>query len=46
MDAGQIRRFLMHYQRLTEWILGEMPGRADILMPMDEDHRILDVTFR
>ena len=46
MDAAQIRRFLMFYQRLTEWILEEMPGRADILMPLDEDHRILGVEFR
>jgi D-glycerate 3-kinase len=46
MDADQIRRFLMFYQRLTEWILQEMPGRADILMPLDEDHRILGVEFR
>ncbi|HEY4031753.1 MAG TPA: kinase [Caulobacteraceae bacterium] len=46
MDAAQIRRFLMFYERLTEWILEEMPGRADILMPLDEDHRILGVEFR
>jgi D-glycerate 3-kinase len=46
MDAQQIRRFLMFYQRLTEWILEEMPGRADILMPLDEEHRILGVEFR
>jgi D-glycerate 3-kinase len=46
MDAAQIRRFLMFYQRLTEWILEEMPGRADILMPLDEDHRILGAEFR
>lgn len=46
MDPPQIRRFLMFYQRLTEWILEEMPGRADILMPLDEDHRILGVDFR
>lgn len=46
MDAAQIRRFLMFYQRLTEWILEEMPGRADILMPLDEDHRIQGVEFR
>lgn len=46
MDAGQIRRFLMYYQRLTDWILAEMPGRADILMPMEENHDILNVTFR
>jgi len=46
MDAQQIRRFLMFYQRLTEWILEEMPGRADILMPLDEGHRIGRVEFR
>jgi D-glycerate 3-kinase len=46
MDASQIRRFLMFYQRLTEWILEEMPGRADILMSLDEDHRIAGVEFR
>jgi D-glycerate 3-kinase len=46
MDAAQIRRFLMFYQRLTEWILEEMPGRADIVMPLDEDHRILGAEFR
>ncbi|MGZ3272833.1 MAG: kinase [Caulobacteraceae bacterium] len=46
MDGAQIRRFLMFYQRLTEWILEEMPGRADILMPLDEDHRVFGVEFR
>jgi D-glycerate 3-kinase len=46
MDAAQIGRFLMFYQRLTEWILEEMPGRADILMPLGADHRILGVEFR
>ena len=46
MDEAQIRRFLMFYQRLTEWILEEMPARADILMPMDEDHRITGAQFR
>ena len=45
MGPDEIRRFLMFYQRLTQWILSEMPGRADILMPMDEDHRILGVDF-
>ena len=46
MGPDEIRRFLMFYQRLTEHILAEMPGRADILMPMDEEHRILGVEFR
>jgi D-glycerate 3-kinase len=46
MGPQEIRRFLMFYQRLTEWILQEMPGRADILIPLDEEHRLLGVEIR
>ena len=46
MSPEEIRVFLMHYQRLTEWILSEMPGRADIVMPMTADHRITGVRFK
>ncbi len=46
MGPDEIARFLMFYQRLTEYILREMPARADILMPMQADHRIREVTLR
>jgi D-glycerate 3-kinase len=46
MGPDEIRRFLMFYQRITEALLAEMPARADILMPMTADHRILRVAFR
>jgi D-glycerate 3-kinase len=46
MDADQLRVFLMHYQRLTEHVLAEMPGRADIVMPMDAQQRILAVQMK
>jgi D-glycerate 3-kinase len=46
MSEVEIRRFLMFYQRLTEAVLAEMPARADILMPLTADHRILGVEFR
>jgi D-glycerate 3-kinase len=46
MGPQEIRRFLMFYQRLTEWILREMPSRADILIPLDEEHRLLGVEIR
>jgi len=39
MDAGALDRFLMHYERLTRWMLDEMPGRADILIPIGLDQR-------
>jgi D-glycerate 3-kinase len=46
MNEEEIRVFLMHYQRLTQWILQEMPGRADIVMPLDEGHQVTGVEFR
>lgn len=46
MSNDEIGAFLMHYQRLTAWILEEMPGRADIVMPLDPDHQITGVRFR
>ena len=46
MSPDEIRVFLMHYQRLTQWILQEMPCRADVVMPLDEGHAITGVRFR
>ncbi len=41
MDAAALDRFLMHYERLTRWMLEEMPGRADIVIPLGPDQRPL-----
>jgi D-glycerate 3-kinase len=37
-DAG-VERFIQHFQRLTEHILKEMPGRADLTIALDEERR-------
>ncbi len=34
MDNTALDRFLMHYERLTRWMLEEMPGRADVVIPI------------
>ncbi len=39
MDEAALDRFLAHYQRLTEWMLGEMPARADIVVEIGRDQR-------
>jgi D-glycerate 3-kinase len=39
MDDAGLERFLAHYQRLTEWMFAEMPGRADIFVEIDRDQR-------
>ena len=36
MSDPQLVRFIAHYERLTRWILSEMPQRADWCFPLDE----------
>ncbi|TAJ73167.1 MAG: kinase [Phenylobacterium sp.] len=37
MDDAAVARFVEHYERLTRWILEEMPGRADWTVPLAAD---------
>lgn len=37
MTDDQVTRFVAHYERLTRWILSEMPGRADLVIPLAAD---------
>lgn len=37
MAADEIGRFVAHYERLTRWILEEMAGRADLIVPLGPD---------
>lgn len=46
MDAATLRRFIMHYERLTRAMLAEMPRRADLVLEIDKDQRITDVRCR
>lgn len=39
MDAAALQRFIMHYERLTRYMLQEMPDRADLTLYLDEDHQ-------
>jgi len=35
MEPAEIARFVAHYERLTRWILSEMPARADWVVTLD-----------
>ena len=41
MDAETVRRFIQHYQRITEHLLKTLPPRADTLFDLDEDRKII-----
>ncbi|MXO66148.1 kinase [Altericroceibacterium endophyticum] len=35
MDDAKLRRFVAHYERLTRWMLQDLPPRADLLLEID-----------
>jgi D-glycerate 3-kinase len=37
MSDAELGRFVQHYERLTRWILEEMPARADWVVPLNPD---------
>jgi D-glycerate 3-kinase len=41
MRPEQVARFIQHYERLTRWILTEMPGRADMTVRLGECREVL-----
>ncbi len=43
MDEAALARFIMHYERLTRWILREMPARANVVVRLGPEHQVLEV---
>lgn len=44
MDAGQLARFIQHYERLTRHMLAEMPDRADLTIALRADRSVDGIT--
>ena len=40
MSPAEMERFIAHYERLTRWMLSEMPGRADCVLSLNARHQI------
>jgi D-glycerate 3-kinase len=44
MSDGEVGRFVQYYERLTRWILAEMPERADWVVPLNPDRTPVPLT--
>ncbi|ESQ78942.1 hypothetical protein AEYBE204_10995 [Asticcacaulis sp. YBE204] len=42
MSDTEVARFIQHYERLTRYILTEMPTRADLTIRLDAERRVID----
>jgi len=45
MNDEEIKRFIMHYERLTRWMFEEMPQRADCVLELNRDHSIVRANY-
>jgi D-glycerate 3-kinase len=45
MTDAEVGRFVQHYERLTRWILEEMPGRADWVVKLNPDRTPVPMTL-
>ena len=43
MSPAEVARFIQHYQRLTGWILTEMPPRADLVVRLGKGREVLSI---
>lgn len=41
MTPQQVARFIQHYERLTRWMLAELPDRADLTLQLDRQRLAL-----
>lgn len=46
MSDSQLERFISHYERLTRFILAEMSERADLVIALDAERRVRNVSAR
>ena len=46
MSDAEVERFVMHYERLTRHILGEMPSRAELVVELGDDREVLALTAK
>ena len=42
MNEGEVKRFIQHYQRITEHLLKTLPENSDILFELDENRNIFN----
>lgn len=45
MSGSELKRFIMHYERITHFNLQEMPDRADVLLCLNSLHQIETVSL-
>ncbi len=41
MNATELERFMQHFERLSRWIMADLPPRADLVLRLDRQRRVI-----
>ena len=45
-SAAEVNRFVAHYERITRRMLASLPSTADVVVELDDDHRVSGLRLR
>jgi D-glycerate 3-kinase len=46
MDEAALARFFDHYERFTAHAMERLPERADVILRVDREHRVVEMKHR
>lgn len=46
LNTAEVNRFVEHYERITRRMLASLPATADVVVDLDDDHRVSGLRFR
>ena len=46
MNKAKLQKFIQHYEKLTKWMMLNMPTKADILIKIDSNQKIKKLLFK
>lgn len=46
LSAAEVDRFVEHYERITRRMLASLPSTTDVVVELDDDHRVAGLRFR
>ena len=45
MNKNKIKNFILYYEKLTKWMIKNMPDNADMLIKVDKDQKIKKIIY-
>ena len=45
MNKNATKTFILYYEKLTKWMMKDMPANADMLIKVDKDQKIRKIIY-